>query len=242
MRVLIADDEPPARARMAALLDGIGDVEIAGEAGDGRATLEAVQRLDPDLVLLDIRMPGMDGLEAARHLLGFERPPAIVFCSACGDHALEAFERSAIDYLLKPIRRERLEAALGKVRRFDRSTMRALEEATPRRRSHLCAHVRGNLLLVPIGEVSHFVADEKYVAVHHAGGTVLIEEPLKDLEEEFGERFVRIHRACLVARDRLGALARSPDGRLLVRIAGVSEPLEVSRRNHAALRRLVRGR
>ena len=239
MRTLIVDDEPLARERLRALLGEIDDIEIVGEAGDGASALAAVVELKPELVLLDIRMPGIDGLETARHLAGFETPPAVVFCTAYGDHALEAFEASAVDYLLKPVRGERLRTALDKVRRWTAADRRI---ATPpgQARSHLCARVRGNLLLIPIGDVYYLLAEDKYVIVYHGGGQLLIEEPLKALEEEFGDRFVRIHRNCLVARERLTGLRRDAQGHLVAVVAGVDAPLEISRRNLPMLRKLIK--
>ena len=242
MKALVVDDEPLARERLAALIAEIDGVELAGEAGNGFEALETAARIKPDLVLLDIRMPVMDGLEAARHLDALETPPAVIFCTAYQDHALAAFEANAVDYLVKPIRVERLRAAIGKAQRLGDTTLRKIEStAEPgRRRSHLCARVRGSLVLVAVGDIDYLLAEDKYVVVHHAKGEVLIEEPLTDLEEEFGDRFVRIHRNCLVALAKLAGLDRAADGRVLARMEGVSAPLEVSRRNLPALRKLVR--
>ncbi len=242
MKALIVDDEPLARERLAALIGAIAGVEVAGEAGNGVEALEAAARLKPDVVLLDIRMPVMDGLEVARHLDAMEAPPAVIFCTAYQDHALAAFEANAVDYLVKPIRAERLGAALAKAQRLGGTILRKVENSAEpgRRRSHLCARVRGSLVLVAVGDIDYLLAEDKYVVVHHARGEVLIEEPLTQLEEEFGDRFVRIHRNCLVALAKLSGLDRAPDGRVLARIAGANVPLEVSRRNLPALRKLVR--
>ena len=242
MRALVVDDESLARERLIELLGDFKHVEVIGQAGDGREAIEAVERLRPDLVLLDIRMPRMDGLEAARHLATFEHAPAIVFCTAYDEHALAAFDANAVDYLLKPIRAERLRAAIERAGRFGRDAVQALDRAdsSPRERSHLCARVRGNLVLVPISDIDYLLAEDKYVIVHHAGSEVLIEEPLKALEVEFGERFVRIHRNCLVALDKLAGLNRAADGRVLAKLENVDASLEVSRRNLPALRKLVR--
>jgi two-component system response regulator AlgR len=242
MKALVVDDEPLARERLAALIGEIAGVEVAGEAGNGVEALEAASRLKPDVVLLDIRMPVMDGLEAARHLDAMESPPAVIFCTAFQDHALEAFEANAVDYLVKPIRAERLGAALAKAQRLNGVTVRRVEASSEpgRRRSHLCARVRGSLVLVAVGDIDYLLAEDKYVVVHHSRGEVLIEEPLTQLEQEFGDRFVRIHRNCLVALAKLSGLDRAPDGRVLARVAGATVPLEVSRRNLPALRKLVR--
>jgi two-component system response regulator AlgR len=242
MKALVVDDEPLARERLATLIGEIAGVEVAGEATNGVEALEAAARLRPDVVLLDIRMPVMDGLEVARHLDAIESPPAVIFCTAYQDHALEAFEANAVDYLVKPIRAERLGAALAKAQRLSGTVVRRVEMSSEpgRRRSHLCARVRGSLVLVAVGDIDYLLAEDKYVVVHHAKGEVLIEEPLTQLEEEFGDRFVRIHCNCLVALAKLSGLDRAADGRVLARVSGASVPLEVSRRNLPALRKLVR--
>lgn len=242
MKVLVVDDEPLARERMASLLAELDDVDLVGDATNGREALEAVARWQPDVVLLDIRMPVMDGLEAARHLAAMDAPPGVVFCTAHGDHALAAFDANAVDYVVKPVRAERLDAALAKARRWTSAQAQGVQQADgiARQRTHLCARVRGSLVLVPVADIDYLLAEDKYVVVHHGGGEVLIEEPLKALEDEFEGRFVRIHRNCLVALDKLAGLTRTPDGRLLAAVNGVDAELEVSRRNLPALRKLVR--
>ncbi len=241
MKALIVDDESLARERLSMLLRDAG-ADVIGEASDGRAAVETVAKLHPDVVLLDIRMPVMDGLEAARHIANLESPPAIIFCTAYDEHALAAFDASAIDYLVKPVRLERLRTALERAHRFGAAAVQKVEQASGERRarSHLCARVRGNLVLVPVGDIHYLLAEDKYVVVHTSKGEVLIEEALKTLESEFDDRFVRIHRNCLVARDRLAGLLRGPDGSIHVKIAGTDASLEVSRRNLPALRKLVR--
>ncbi len=241
MKALIVDDEPPARARLASLLQECGEVELLGEAGDGRTAVEIAARLAPDLVLLDINMPLMNGIEAARHLATLDPAPAVIFCTAYDEHALAAFEANAIDYLVKPIRLERLQGALARARRFGSSMAAKLQAAEQVGRTHLCARVRGNLVLVPVNEIDYLLAEDKYVVVHHHGTAVLIEEPLKALESEFGERFVRIHRNCLVAKARLAGLVRLTDERVFVQIADSHVQLEVSRRNLPGVRKLVKG-
>lgn len=243
MKALIVDDEPPARARMASLLAELGGVEVVGETGDGRSAVEMSARLAPDVVLLDVSMPLMTGLETALHLAALDPAPAVIFCTAYDEHALAAFEASAIDYLVKPIRAERLRSALGRAQRYNGAAAAALRSAAsePARRTHLCAHVRGNLVMVPVAEISHLIADDKYVRVHYSRGEVLVEESLKALEAEFDERFVRIHRNCLVAKSRIAGLSRASDERVFLRLVDGGEPLEVSRRNLPALRRFVKG-
>jgi two-component system response regulator AlgR len=242
LKIVIADDEPLARERLRDLLAEQAGVQVVAEAGDGREALHACAEHNPDLVLLDIAMPGIDGLEAARHLAAFDPRPAVVFCTAYDAHALSAFEAEAIDYLLKPVRPERLAAALERVRTFAAGRERDATQHGGRLRTHLCARMRGSLRLIPIEDVHYLQADEKYVVVHHARGEDLLEESLKALEEEFGERFVRIHRNCLVARHELIELKRMPDGRVHAILRHGKQPLEVSRRCVTGLRETVRHR
>ena len=240
MRVVIADDERLARERLRALLAEAGGVEVVAEAADGDAALHACAEHHPDLVLLDISMPGIDGLEAARHLAGFEPRPAVVFCTAYDAHALSAFEAQAIDYLVKPVRAERLAAALARVRTFSAGRAQQGDAAPGHKRTHLCARLRGSLRLVPIDDVRYLQAEEKYVVVHHARGEDLIEESLKSLEAEFADRFVRIHRNCLVARSEIVELRRASDGHTQAVLRHADHPLEVSRRCVAQLRDTLR--
>ena len=239
MRIVIADDEPLARERLRALLAEQPGIEVVAEAQDGESALHACAELKPDLVLLDIAMPGIDGLEAARHLAAFEPRPAVVFCTAYDAHALSAFDEQAIDYLVKPVRPERLAAALDRARTFAAGREHAVS-GPGQSRTHLCARIRGSLRLIPIEDVHYLQAEEKYVVVHHARGEDLIEESLKSLEEEFGERFVRIHRNCLVARHELVELKRGPDGHVQAVLRHGQAPLEVSRRCVSSLRETVR--
>lgn len=241
MKVLITDDEALARDRLRRLIDAFDGVEVVGEAADGRQALELSAALAPDVVLLDIRMPGIDGIEAAMHLAGWEQPPAVIFTTAYGDHALAAFEAHAVDYLLKPVRRERLQQALARAHGLNRARLdaaRQMSAAAPR--GHICARNGAQIRLIPLDDILYFRADHKYVTVRHAAGEVLIEEPLKDLEQEFADRFVRIHRNCLVALSRIAALERAPDGLSQVRLHGIDDRLEISRRHLAPLRKLIR--
>lgn len=240
MKVLIADDEPMARERLRALLAEHPDLRLVAEAADGGTALDACAEHTPDIVLLDIAMPGLDGLEAARHLADFEPRPAVVFCTAYDEHALSAFDAAAVDYLVKPVRRERLAVALDRARTFVAGRTPKPEVAPGKRRTHLCARLRGSLRLIAIEDIRYLHAEEKYVVVHHARGEDLIEESLKSLETEFAERFVRIHRNCLVARDELVELRRAADGRIEAMLRHGEKPLEVSRRCVPHLRELVR--
>ena len=230
MKVVIADDEPLARERLRSLLAEQPDVEVVAEAVDGHGALHACAEHMPDVVLLDIAMPGIDGLETARHLAEFDPRPVVVFCTAYDQHALSAFDAQAVDYLVKPVRPERLAGALERARRFMAGRDSAGEPGAGKRRTHLCARMRGSLRLIPVDDVHYLQAEEKYVVVHHARGEDLIEESLKSLELEFGDRFVRIHRNCLVASDEFAELRRSTDGQVHAVLRHGGEPLEVSRR------------
>lgn len=245
MKVVVADDEAPARSRLRGLLQEMKGIEVVGEAADGQQTLVLCHRLKPDAVLLDIRMPGMDGLEAARHIAGLEAPPAVVFTTAYSDHALAAFEAHAIDYLLKPVRRERLEEALQRARRLGAAQLSAYRLATAGAntpRTHLSACSRGRIQVVEVDDVLYFQAGDKYVTVRHSGGEILIDEPLKDLEQEFFPRFLRIHRGTLAAKDRITGLEKAVKGQYYVALAS-GERLPVSRRHVSRLRSwLLQGR
>src|SRR5437763_7638753 len=200
-RLLIADDEAPARTRLRDLLDDCREsfpLAIVDEARNGREALEVLNREKVDVVLLDIRMPEMDGMEAARHIAGMAEPPAIIFTTAFDAYALKAFEVNAIDYLLKPIRVERLLAALGKVRAAPPVSRAALDAAANKPRRHLSVHERGKIMLVPLSDILYLRAELKYVTVRTPDREHLLEESLTSLEMEFQSQFIRIHRNCLV--------------------------------------------
>ncbi len=231
MRVIIVDDEPPARDRLRRLLEEIDGCECAGEAGNGSEAIALVTRETPDVVLMDIRMPGMDGVEAARHLSTLEQPPAVIFTTAYDEYALRAFEAHAAGYLLKPVRREKLTEALARAKRPTKPQLAAIAQGSnQRRRTHLSVRVRGELRLIPVEDIAYFLADQKYVTVRHRGGEELIEESLKSLEDEFDPDFVRIHRNALVATRHMAAIDRAEDGQYSVKLRDLPEVLQVSRR------------
>lgn len=240
MKILIVDDEGPARQRLTALVQALDGYRVVGEAATGTDAVAACERLKPDVVLLDIRMPGGDGLEAAVRINQMAEPPAVIFVTAFGDHALAAFDAEAVDYLLKPVRRERLADALQKARRLNRAQLKALQQTPVEGRQHLLCRRRGDLALIPIDDVRFLQADQKYVTVNHVGGEDLIEDSLRQLEDEFGDRFVRIHRNALVARRYLAGLERTAEGQYRIRVRETDALLEVSRRHVAAVKELVR--
>lgn len=241
LKVLIVDDEPPARERLRSLLGEIPEVVVVGEAVSGAEALALTHDLSPDILLLDVRMPGMDGLEAARHLNVLEEPPAVIFTTAYDEYAVEAFEAHAVGYLLKPVRKEQLAAALTRAGRLTRAQLQKLASAgAEARRTHIAARSREGLKLIPIEEVQYFLADRKYTTVAHVKGEDLIEDSLRLLESEFGAAFVRIHRNALVAIKHLERIERSADGQYFVRLRGCAAPLAVSRRMAGELKERFR--
>jgi two-component system response regulator AlgR len=241
LKVLIVDDEPPARERLRSLLAEIADVEVIGEAVNGHEALQETHDLAPDVVLLDVRMPGMDGLEAARHLNVLEEPPAVIFTTAYDQYAVEAFDAHAVGYLLKPVRKEQLAASLARAGRVTRAQLQRLAAAAgEERRSHIAARHREGLRLIPIEEVQYFLADQKYTTVRHLNGEDLIEDSLRLLESEFGAAFVRIHRNALVGVKYLERIERTADGQYFVRLRGCEAPLQVSRRMAGELKERFR--
>ncbi|MBC7984907.1 MAG: response regulator transcription factor [Candidatus Obscuribacterales bacterium] len=243
MRLLIVDDELPARERLRDLLGELGDCEVVGEAGNGNDALTACASLKPDVVLLDVRMPGLWGVEVAQHLATLDDAPAIIFTSAYGDHAIEAFDAQAIGYLLKPIRKEKLARALKHAGRISspRLTNATRAASIDRCREYVCAKLGEQLKLIPVADIYYFVADQKYVTVHHKNGKNLIDEPLKDLGDEFAAEFIRIHRNALVAEKHIGGVERDAEGQYSVRLREGDALLPVSRRHASELLRRIRG-
>lgn len=239
MKILIVDDEPLARSRLQDLLEDIGGHEVVGEAGTGHEAIELTQRLQPDVLLLDIHMPEMNGMEVAQHLCAQAQAPAVIFTTAYSEHALEAFDANALDYLLKPIRRARLEQALDKARPLQRGQVDAAAADSHQQRRHISAHHRGGIKLVPVEDILFFQSDSKYVAVHYKDGEVLIDESIKSLEQEFADRFTRIHRNCLVANTSVEALEKLGKNQYQLRLRGCDTSLEVSRRQLPAVRQLI---
>lgn len=243
MRVLIVDDEKLARDRLRELLNEIGGHTVVGEAMNGNEAVERTTGLNPDVLLMDIRMPGMDGLEAAMHLMGMENPPSVIFTTAYDQHALHAFEVNAVDYLLKPIRKDRLAGAMDKAHKLTLKQLRDINEAQdqPSARTHISVHLRGNIRLVPVQEILYFMADSKYVTVRTTTEEHLIEDSLVNLEKEFGEKmFLRIHRNALVATGFIKGIEKSPVGTWQVTLTGLDKKLDVSRRHAASVRRWAR--
>ncbi|AKS42298.1 LytR/AlgR family response regulator transcription factor [Wenzhouxiangella marina] len=232
LRVLVVDDEAPARERLLRLIEGIDGVEVAGSASRPNEVLPACRQASPDVVLLDVEMPGGNGVDVARQLSTLDPEPAVIFVTAFERYAVEAFDVEAIDYLVKPVRASRLEAAFARVReRLDRN---------PAQVPALLARLGERVTRIPLDEVRALIAEDKYVCVHHTGGKALVEESLVQLEQRFPERFLRVHRNALVDRNRLRALFRNPAGADCVEIEGIDVQPEVSRRNLPAVRRALK--
>jgi two-component system, LytTR family, response regulator AlgR len=242
IRTLIVDDEPLARLRMRELLKAHEEFLVIDEAEHGKQAIAITQKQQIDLLLMDIRMPEMDGLEAASHLCKLARAPAVIFCTAYEEHAVQAFEAQAVDYLLKPIKRERLLDALLRVKKRLQVQPSETVSKLPalRARTHLSAKMRGELKLIPVDSVLYLQADTKYVEVHTEREVFLIEESLVQLEEEFSDRFVRIHRSILVAEAAIAGLIKTSEGEVAISLKSSPDKLEVSRRNLAAIKKLLR--
>jgi two-component system response regulator AlgR len=240
LRVLVVDDEPLARERLSHLVEELPDVELAGVATSAEEALLLAGRLRPEVVLLDIRMPGMDGLEAAHHLARMPEPPAVIFTTAYDQHALAAFDAQAAGYLLKPVRPEKLREALERARRPTRAQLVRIAESSAGPRTRIAVRARDELRLIPVDNILCFIAEQKYTTLRHSAGEELIEESLKALEEEFAARFVRVHRNSLAAIAHIEGLERNADGHYFVRLRG-GGTLAVSRRLAADVARRLGG-
>ena len=233
LSILIVDDEQPARDRLRRLVEALPRFHLAGEASSAADALERIRDLSPDILLLDISMPGMDGMSLARALKEGGAMPAVVFCTAYQDQALNAFEVEAVDYLVKPVRAERLEAALEKAKRY----VGAEEEG--KEGQFLRSTVGGKVVLTPVQRVICLLSEDKYTTVVHEQGETVIDESLTELEQRFPALFFRIHRNALVSRRHLRGLERTTEGQSHVLLSGTDRKPEVSRRNTAALRQLL---
>ena len=246
LRVMIVDDESPARQRLKDLLPECrcpDPVELVGEASGGRAALDLAAAVKPDVVLLDIRMPEMDGIEVARHLRGLDDPPAVIFTTAYDAYAVQAFEVHAIDYLLKPIRASRLEQALLRARGSAAPDAGTLQTIQRNARAFLSAHERGRIHLIPVEDIIYLRAELKYVTARTRQKEYLLDESLNRLEQEYASRFVRVHRSCLVARSAITGFERTADdgdGHWSVVLDGCEERLPVSRRQQHIVREFGR--
>lgn len=241
MKILIVDDEQLARERIVDLLSELGIEYSPLEAGNGMDALKMAEQEKPEIVLMDIRMPGMDGLESALHMSRLEPAPAVVFTTAYEEHAIAAFDANAVDYLLKPVRSDRLRKALEKANTISRARINQVKQQQgDNRRTHLSATTHGKIELIPVREISCFKADQKYVTVYWQGKETLIDDPLKSLEDEFGDQFIRVHRNALVAVQYITGLEKTSDGGYLIKIQGLTEGLAVSRRHLTQIKKTLK--
>jgi two-component system, LytTR family, response regulator AlgR len=238
LKMLLVDDEPLARSRLRTLLADCKSpaVEVAGEAANAAQAMEHLRRQAFDAVLLDIHMPGADGLALAQVLRGLPNAPVVVFVTAYAEHAVAAFDLEAVDYLTKPVRLERLQAALQKIERALQGKQGAQETAE----DVLVIQDRGRTERVPVGEVLYFKAELKYITVRTAARSYILDGSLSELEERHGTQFLRVHRNALVSRRAVRALEKHYDPEegegWAVRLNGVDESLAVSRRQLSAVR------
>jgi len=246
MKILIADDEPLARERLTSLCNELTNVEVVGEASNGKQVLDLIPELLPDIILLDIRMPGMDGLEAAHHISKLETPPAVIFTTAYDQYALSAFDNHAVGYLLKPIKKDQLLDCLNAASRISRAQMQAIQEQTPTQQTphYISARVKGNIQLIPLDAIRYFQADQKYVTVgfveNNDSREVLIEESLKSLEQTLQNVFTRIHRNALIAEQFITGLEKDIEGAHWLCLQGMENKMEVSRRHLAEVRQIIK--
>lgn len=240
LNILVVDDEAPARSRLRELLADISDSIFVETAKNGKDALCRANQFQPDIVLLDIRMPEMDGIEVAQHLQKLTKPPAIIFTTAFDSYAMQAFDINAVDYLLKPVRLERLQTALKKARALLPSQLEALAPLNPQR-THLSITERGRILLVPVTDIIYLRAELKYITVRTAEREYLIEDSLTHLEQEFGDVFIRLHRNCLVANAYiLGYEKQYHDGhsekQWVALLKNIPDTITVSRRQQHLIR------
>ena len=234
LNILIVDDEAPARKRLQRMLEQLQDVQVTGEAATGQDALQMIALKKPDVLLLDISMPGLTGMKLAQMLQKQDSAPAIIFCTAWSDQAVEAFECDAVDYLVKPVRAERLVLALDKARRF----LARSDSGTGD--SFIRSTVGGKVKLVPMTEVIYLSAEDKYTTAVYEGGRMLINQSLLELENEHAEILVRVHRGILVIKKRIRGLEKAPGGRHFLNLDGCDDCPQVSRRNLPAIRKLIR--
>ncbi|MFB1002205.1 MAG: LytTR family DNA-binding domain-containing protein [Pseudomonadales bacterium] len=243
--VLIVDDEQPARMRLKAMVDALADYQVIAEAENGRQAMSANEKLSPDIVLLDIRMPEMDGLAAAAQLSEQDQPPAVIFCTAYDEHALAAFDAQAVGYLLKPVSRLQLADNLAKAQSVNRSQLANLvPESVGPELSQTCLSVRtrnGHELLA-VSEIRALIADNKYVSAYTHDREVLLDLSLKELEGRFAKQFLRVHRNALVAIRYIRGLEKCEDigAQSIIRLEGCDISPVVSRRHLPELRRLLK--
>jgi two-component system, LytTR family, response regulator AlgR len=248
MKVLVVDDEPLAQQRLQSLLNEIDQVEIVWLADNGEQAIESAQKYAPDLILMDIRMPGMDGLEAAKIISQKPQSPAIIFTTAYDEYALEAFNVNAIDYLLKPVRANKLKQSISRASQLNKVQLAVIDanletkvhDAKQKVRQNIAAKHCGDIKLIPVDEIIYFFAEQKYVTIFHQQGETIIEDTLKDLQQEFMTDFIRIHRNALVAKKSIRGLHKDRQGHAFLNLIESDKQLEISRRHLAEVKKIIR--
>ena len=241
MKILVVDDEHLARERLLRLLGDLRPDDELLEAGDGDSALAKAQRERPDLVLLDVRMPGRDGIEVAASLDTLEQPPAVVFCTAYDEYALQAFQHHAIAYLLKPVRKEDLAQCLQAAGRVNLAQLATLRESADAGGNRVSSHTHRGFESLPVDEVRCFLAEHKYVTAITPERELTLSETLKDLEELYPARFLRVHRNALVALEHIERLARDSEGSWQVILRDIEQRPTISRRHLSQVKKRFAG-
>lgn len=241
MKILIVDDEHLARERLHRHIQELDSRYDIIEAENGLLAIKQTEKHNPDIVLLDIRMPGMDGIETANKLSQLATPPAIIFTTAYDEYALDAFDSHAIAYLLKPIRKEKLNKALQSAKQLNRVQLQSIQnKENNKKEQYISVQIHSGVRKIDLRDIFYFQAEHKYVTVKYREGEVLIEEPLKSLEARFSENFIRIHRNALVAKQQLKAIRKDQQGRYLIELKDINDKIEVSRRHVSAVRKFLK--
>lgn len=235
-RILIADDEPLARQRIRRLLEAVPGYQVCGEATDGDDALRKVAELEPDILLLDIRMPGLDGMDTADRLSRLDKPPAVIFCTAYDHYAIQAFNVNAVAYLLKPVRKEALASALARAGKVNRVQLQALTQQRDAGFEQLAVRTHRGTELIALNDLRYCEADQKYVTLYHSHGETVCDYTLKELELAYPQHLLRIHRHTLVGVRFIQGLRRTPDGQSQVVLKETENRLTVSRRHTAQVR------
>lgn len=238
MKVMICDDEPLARERLVRLTAQLGH-EVIAQASNGHQAISLLKQFQPDVILLDIRMPEMSGINCAELISQLTVPPAIIFCTAYDEFALPAYKASASDYLLKPISLDALSDALNKVVKITQAQLKALQVEAPTKspfRQHISARSHRGIELIAVEDIYYFFADQKYVMVRHKHGQVLIDDTLKELEQEFAEGFIRLHRNALVSLKYLDGIELVEGGQYRARCKEIDDRLLISRRHLSTIK------
>jgi len=244
INILVVDDELPARERLVRMIGELanGGWQVAGTAENGQKAVDFCRQNPVDIVLMDIRMPIMDGLQAAGLLAAEEKPPAVIFTTAYGEYALDAFEAKGIGYLLKPIKKQHLQETLSRVQQLNRAQLQMVDQRAPGRiqRTYISGSYRGAVVRIALDDIIYFLAEQKYVIASTGDKDVLLDESLKSLEDRFARQFVRIHRNALVASEKISGVEKKQGQQPMLILQGVDKKLEISRRQLSSIKHLLK--